>query len=841
MKSIKLLAALAIPAMFAACTNEDISIDTPQKLQEVVGAELIGTDISMNLSEGLGSRLHQAGSSLTWDEGDKLGLGWITYGTAATKQLETKPATNDSLFANHLFEIQSTGEATTKGNVYKGWHFAYWPYAYMEEVDKKLFEINPAQDEAWTLTGKSRYANALSISAKHFLTAADLEDNQLKNEKKFKAVQVVSELMVGTTPVGGFVTDPVLNNLKFKDMTISSSEALFAYYAELDATALPDALNEKGNTIYNTSKKAEDKVYNDSATVKALKEGTNSYLVAKTSKKTKGKEKSVKTDVTKANLVTGEAAFLRAFVLPTTAAPTAKISSIVINVENGTFTIDSKDTCKVNQAALDSLALNFKDGRQFTKPGGSKGVMVQLYPGNFKPNFDNIASYEEWKKAVVLVDALGFTTEQTFTITGDILVDSTAIAMPKNCGVKISAKSKKDIITQENMSSWPANLDASAVDVVFDSNVTLADASAVKAASITVNAGKKLTLKSGKTEVNTLNNTIVNNGTIVVQKNAEAKTVTNKGRIEVVYGSYVTVDATVGTVAYVLTGNDKAYEINNLINGSLVDGASVNTLVVNSGKTLNLGLTDPAQSGVYDPYTGVTGSQPATPLDNLSAIAIEMNGGSIVGVHGGYQKVGAVSVLKGTNTITDVIPASITVAAKATLNIDATKDNNGNKYTLDMTTVTIENAGTLNVETITHIDTLNNTGKVDATGYKLHCYTTCNNTGTAIGDVKVCDEVPETPATDYEGLELDVTKALNDWKDATTNKVTVDYVVSAINSNNGSDLTNASGVFYTALKNWYDAKVADGVLKSILPAMGSVKASHIDYYQLLAATALEFE
>ncbi len=41
MKSTKFLAALAIPAMFAACTNEDILTDMPQNNQELLGAEII--------------------------------------------------------------------------------------------------------------------------------------------------------------------------------------------------------------------------------------------------------------------------------------------------------------------------------------------------------------------------------------------------------------------------------------------------------------------------------------------------------------------------------------------------------------------------------------------------------------------------------------------------------------------------------------------------------------------------------------------------------------------------------------------------------------------------------
>ena len=82
MKSIKLLAAFAIPAMFAACTNEEIAMESTQQLNQVVGAELIGTDISINVSNGVGSRLNAEG----WQSTDKLGLAWIVNEDYSTPQ-----------------------------------------------------------------------------------------------------------------------------------------------------------------------------------------------------------------------------------------------------------------------------------------------------------------------------------------------------------------------------------------------------------------------------------------------------------------------------------------------------------------------------------------------------------------------------------------------------------------------------------------------------------------------------------------------------------------------------------------------------------------------------------
>ena len=61
---------------FAACTNEEVAMDSTQQLNQVVGAELIGTDISINVSNGVGSRLNAEG----WQSTDKLGLAWIVNG-----------------------------------------------------------------------------------------------------------------------------------------------------------------------------------------------------------------------------------------------------------------------------------------------------------------------------------------------------------------------------------------------------------------------------------------------------------------------------------------------------------------------------------------------------------------------------------------------------------------------------------------------------------------------------------------------------------------------------------------------------------------------------------------
>ena len=75
MKTVKILAALVVPAMFAACTSEDLNIETPVQNQEIVGAELVGTDIAISVEKGgVDSRYSNGG----WDLTDLIGMGWVT-------------------------------------------------------------------------------------------------------------------------------------------------------------------------------------------------------------------------------------------------------------------------------------------------------------------------------------------------------------------------------------------------------------------------------------------------------------------------------------------------------------------------------------------------------------------------------------------------------------------------------------------------------------------------------------------------------------------------------------------------------------------------------------------
>ena len=89
MKSTKFLAILAGTAMFAACTQEELfeANNTPQQMDEVVGANLVGTDLLMNAYiNGSSAQSRYAGGVNAWENNDVVGLGWLVSGTFSDPQ-----------------------------------------------------------------------------------------------------------------------------------------------------------------------------------------------------------------------------------------------------------------------------------------------------------------------------------------------------------------------------------------------------------------------------------------------------------------------------------------------------------------------------------------------------------------------------------------------------------------------------------------------------------------------------------------------------------------------------------------------------------------------------------
>lgn len=747
MKTIKLMAALAVPAMFAACTNEEILVDAPLANQEIVGAELVGTNISINA--GLGGVESRYNGN--WELTDQLGLGWIVNTGSTTPQDPAKEPNKDELYANNMFAKEDVnGAFVTDGNVYKGWNFAYYPYERMDMVETKKVTINPVQTTLWEAAGGARFDGRFAISARHFLTSDDVdpETNQLKQEKEFAVQWANNEIAVHLVPTGSFVDSKYLNNLAIQKVTLSetgkdANSKTFAPYAAtatLIARNVPSVVNKDGQNVY--LKATKDKVVDAEKTKENLLAKLPTYLVGDYAS-------SITTEIT-ADIKTGQGGTARIFTLPYVVKNQVKDLNITpkfkVEVEGGYFTIakvakaEEGSYDEENNEQLDALIDAYATEGKFSLAeniGRTQQVTLNLQEKNFTPDFSSIETYKEWQQCVNIVNALGFTKDQTFTITGDIEVTGTSISLPKNCKVIVKARQNGKLNIKKTLKSWPAaeKMDVSNVTVEFNAPNTI---SKIVAKNIVNNS--ELTIAEGTAAEK--NSVIVNdnNGTIIVNKYAEVNNVDNEdGRIEIIYGGIANTTVE-GVIFYDVKGTEPAYKINNL----MTDG-NVNTFVVDEGVTFDLNnITNSGSlSDEYDPQTGV--NEPIN-ADLMADMTIEMTGGQVIGAKNGVQSnVAAIEVLSGTtNKTTDVKASEINVVA-GTLTMDATTYKVGTetkKYELDMkaaTEVTVAKEATLVANATTHVNILTNAGLVKANADYIFHFNSGTNIGTLTGEVEECN------------------------------------------------------------------------------------------------------
>lgn len=146
MKTRNLLMAVALPTLFAACSQDEALVNVTPETQ-YKGVPLENVTLSFNKEEGAETRMTNDGWNLKWKAGDQVGLVWVNApeilnqfkgsgaydptvlpGTAFwasnTRMTCTDPA-------NSIFEMQD-------GQVLEGQYFAYYPYTDRYKVDGKF-------------------------------------------------------------------------------------------------------------------------------------------------------------------------------------------------------------------------------------------------------------------------------------------------------------------------------------------------------------------------------------------------------------------------------------------------------------------------------------------------------------------------------------------------------------------------------------------------------------------------------------------------------------------------------------------------------------------------------
>lgn len=847
MKSIKyLLAAFVVSAMFASCAKEEMVVAPENQTNGFVGEELIGTGMVVDFTADPSTKV----TGGDWDANDKLGLGWVVTTSYGTAQLEKDRPTEDNLFANHMFQMNADGALVTKGNIYKGWHFGYYPFQYQETMAEKLVvDHNPKQ----TLKGgeDERKSTALHLSPLRFLTKTELDANlQFKSGLKIPMYNVFKTIHVVINPSEEFVNSADLKDLKVKSININAgdSQPVFAcnqvsvYPSQLAAVvAKTDADGKvvKENGIVQIDADKTQKAFYQSL------EGTDGTL-ARTGTPNGALEtdyhSTLTTVVENNDIKLNGVQTLRIHTLPTKIDLTSVKKNIefTISVEGGYFKVKYTDKKaseltaaeKANNAAIDEFVAGYKNGNMsayytdYTNSGVAKvagiSLDVELTPDMFTPDFTNIKSESEWNSAVKVANALGMkkaeftiakTSDDKYWRFTDVDKDGNLINLPTG---ELFVKGQPMVLAADG--EWPAE------------GITLQTSVNVES-TLTVNGTFDLTeayAEAGKKKITVTESGVILAGPESCISNEAHPTLENNGRIIVEYGAYVYPrSGKEGVIAYEVsrtTYND-VKKINTMIKGgNLGTSANVNTLILKTALDLNaLEVAGVVDGDRYDDMTSYDKF-----LHNLKDIDVELNGGSLVHkLVGPNAKVKNIIAVGGTNTIDDVMVVNnITVNEGAVLNINNTNAEKATSYFSE----NVVNEGTLNVNVCLNVKTIDNEAGVVSVAKGSHIYYSeadgYTQGGTVTGSVNygVCDEfvvageaslldvIENAAAGSTITLDSDITLVQNDalfiTKDLTFN-------LNGKTIENKTNTTNHCQTFYVN---------ADGI-KVVIKGNGTVKAT----------------
>lgn len=135
MKAKHLLAALVLPAVFSACSQDELVTNSVDK--EVVGTPIGYLEFTASRS-GATTRL---APGIGWEEGDKIGMGWISdasNGFSATA----------NLYSNHpIYYRGDKGSFKSETMILKGLYIASFPFQETKEIAPLEFNLDKQKSE----------------------------------------------------------------------------------------------------------------------------------------------------------------------------------------------------------------------------------------------------------------------------------------------------------------------------------------------------------------------------------------------------------------------------------------------------------------------------------------------------------------------------------------------------------------------------------------------------------------------------------------------------------------------------------------------------------------------
>lgn len=191
MKTKHLFMACALPALFAACSQEEALVNVEPEVQ-YKGIPLENVTFSFNKETNAATRMVNNGWELKWGLGDQVGLVWVNA-PEIQKQFTNGENYDPTVLPNTAFWASNTRMTCTNpngnvfemedGQVLEGQYFAYYPYSDRYKVDGK-FGLSVDEIQTQGSTDLNKPTDVLSYVVKNMPWVSRRWDEAEKGDKK---------------------------------------------------------------------------------------------------------------------------------------------------------------------------------------------------------------------------------------------------------------------------------------------------------------------------------------------------------------------------------------------------------------------------------------------------------------------------------------------------------------------------------------------------------------------------------------------------------------------------------------------------------------------------------
>lgn len=528
MKTKHILTAIALPALLAACSQDE---DLSGALSQKDFSNIPTVDVNFTASIDGNSPTTKMATKFDWEEGDKVGLAWLGDGNKIGN-----PNFSGDAYQNHpLFCTDPTAKSfETKTMLYVGSYYAYMPY------NEKITSVVPmefdASNQELAATSASYAKKAIYISPK--LTVLGEETAGIGKNTKLNLSRLSNAVTVNLT----FGNAAKFEGLKVmgisvdakKDGTTSVLPASFTYKPTEDADVNDWSDMTKGIIVTGSTGNFFNSDGPAAAIAGAIKATSKEGLAVTNDK-------------------------LTTYILTLAATETATDLDVVVSTNYGDVTVDldSEDADGSGNAIVikdkgAAKAAAIGDAKIFNNFGasGSLDVYVDMSELTIPSTVATQAELNEALKTLAITET---TTPTTITVESEKsnttnTVDLTDFTFPEGlkCAVTLKAgdKANSGFAFKGNtvINSQLELASAATVDGTMTINNLVDEKSKAQQTTLTmkdnivltVNAGAKL-INEGKIDIAASNSGITTNNKTI--KAAAAEFVSNASTATVVVGS----------------------------------------------------------------------------------------------------------------------------------------------------------------------------------------------------------------------------------------------------------------------------------------------------------------